>query len=430
MIRTAGLLLLLTQISAAQTCPGPPTDPTQKKGWPKNANVPVNIDPNFTAAERAGIQQAIDGWKNANGTSGNNSQVTFGAPTYNSTPASTGIQFSKQLPSSGNRGQTTTSVNGSLQTTAAEVKIRPDVTNQEAVREVASHEMGHPAGLQDCPNCGLNDSVMAPPPASATTDPNAIGRTPTPTSCDNQAVNQVGGYGTPPPPPDDPCAVYYAQQCRAEIPPCTWDLEQCLCDCGASPLLIGLQSDSFKLSAVSDGVLFDIDGDGVAERVAWPLSGELAAFLALDRNGNGVVDNGTELFGNFTQQPPAEEPNSFRALAVFDDGEHGGNENGAIDSGDAVFADLRLWIDANRNGMSEPEELHPLSTYAIHSISLDYRESSKRDQYGNRFRYRSEVQSAGSPHWAYDVFLVTRRNEHSSVRDSGIRLTWWRSLAP
>jgi hypothetical protein len=88
----------------------------------------------------------------------------------------------------------------------------------------------------------------------------------------------------------------------------------------------------------------------------------------LDRDGNGVISDGSEMFGNATPQPqPADGTlrNGFLALAQYDD-----DRNGTIDETDAVFAELRLWQDANHDGLSQPWELHALPYLGVAGISL------------------------------------------------------------
>jgi hypothetical protein len=130
-------------------------------------------------------------------------------------------------------------------------------------------------------------------------------------------------------------------------------------------------------------------------------------WLAFDRNGNGTVDDFTELFGNMTPQPLGNDPNGYLALAVFDDPMNGGNGNGVIDPGDSVYDHLWLWIDANHNGISEPDERHTLRDAGIFQIDLKYHLSKYVDQNGNRFRYKARVwDQAGDAHdLCYDVFL-------------------------
>ena len=92
-----------------------------------------------------------------------------------------------------------------------------------------------------------------------------------------------------------------------------------------------------------------------------------------DRNGNGRVDDGKELFGGSTPQPyltKGETKHGFRALAVFDTTPYGGNNNGQIDEKDSVFYSLQLWQDHNHNGFSEAEELQRLSESVIRVIEL------------------------------------------------------------
>jgi hypothetical protein len=126
----------------------------------------------------------------------------------------------------------------------------------------------------------------------------------------------------------------------------------------------------------------------------WTVSYSDAAWLFLDRNGNAKVDSGPELFGNVTPQPPSGEPNGFIALAEYDRPQSGGNSDGKINDRDAIFSSLRLWQDADHNGVSESGELFTLGALNVAAVDIRYKESRRRDGHGNEFRYRAKVLGA------------------------------------
>lgn len=205
----------------------------------------------------------------------------------------------------------------------------------------------------------------------------------------------------------------------------------CTCAGGppcASPIIVDTTGQGFQLTTAEDGVIFDISGTGHPVRMAWTAPKAGNAFLALDRDHNGKIDSGKELFGNFTAQPPCPSGgdtcfNGYRALAEFDKPENGGNGDGIIDKRDAVFSHLLLWIDENHNGISEPNELHTLPELGVYSIGLHYRDDAHFfDEYGNWFHYQSALNpdpqdgKSKDGRVNYDVFFISLDQNGQPVR--------------
>jgi len=177
---------------------------------------------------------------------------------------------------------------------------------------------------------------------------------------------------------------------------------QCSADwvSGCSPIVINFENGGYRLTGADSPVTFDIAAAGQPVRIGWTAAGVDEAFLCLDRNGNGKIDNGAEMFGSSTPlKDGTRAPNGFVALAEFDD-----NHDGIIDERDAVWNRLLLWRDLNHDGISQPNELAPVVGSGLTAISLDYHYTGRRDVSGNTFRYESQVWIP-TPRPVYDIFF-------------------------
>ncbi len=177
------------------------------------------------------------------------------------------------------------------------------------------------------------------------------------------------------------------------------------CNCcyfPGSPIVFDLDVNRIAFSSPQEGFVFDIRANGRPVRVSWPTS-DRAYWLALDRNGNKRIDDGSELFGNATRlKAGGIAEHGYIALGEFDD-----DRNGRIDAADPIYSQLVLWRHPLSAPGLESDEYRTLADSGVKSISLQFSESNKRDRWGNWFRYRAAIRIQDSEtRWSYDVFLA------------------------
>ncbi len=132
------------------------------------------------------------------------------------------------------------------------------------------------------------------------------------------------------------------------------------------PLTLDLNGNGIETLASNGhkGALFDHDKDGIRTATGWV--GKDDGFLVYDRNGDGVVNNGGELFGDNTLLKNGERAaNGYQALADLDE-----NGDGKVDAADSAFTKLRVWRDLNQDGISQEGELLTLDEAKVKALNL------------------------------------------------------------
>jgi Ca2+-binding RTX toxin-like protein len=159
------------------------------------------------------------------------------------------------------------------------------------------------------------------------------------------------------------------------------------------PLILDLDGDGIETRRLAQGVHFDLDKNGFAEQTGWV--GPDDGFLVRDLNGNGLIDDGGELFGNFTTVAGDQNAvHGFAALAELDT-----NGDGRIDSQDSAFAELRIWKDGNSDGLTQAEERLTLDQAGIARLNTAYHNVGASDGFGNYSADgTSAIDAAGNEH--------------------------------
>jgi hypothetical protein len=413
-----------TEVPAnSQSCIVPHWEAPPRDSWLQLEQVAVKIDDAWDELERSHLEQGIEKWNQAD----NCSSVTFydyspiHFASYDQVPPDYTMWFQRRAPLGVIYFYKSPQALKRLR--AVIVPIIPEFQNtisNSFFVYLGTHETGHTFDLGDCLASNNCQSVAGTCSIMGGQSQDPTFNTSGPRAADNDAVDVVycplpctedcdplecfGCF------PADRCTYQSNAGCPQGYGRMTRDSGCCV---PISPILVDVNGNGFHLSDAQNGVVFDLIGNGDPRHFAWTTAGTDDAWLVLDRNGNGTIDNGRELFGNFTPQtapPDGLERNGFLALREYDKPANGGNTDGVITSSDFVFSSLRLWQDVNHNGASEASELRTLTSLGLSSIQLDYKLSRKVDEHGNSFKYRAKVKDVFGAHlgrWAWDVFLVS-----------------------
>ncbi|VVH61336.1 Alkaline phosphatase (EC, partial [uncultured Gammaproteobacteria bacterium] len=153
-------------------------------------------------------------------------------------------------------------------------------------------------------------------------------------------------------------------------------------------------------SKENSGVYFDHDNNSFAEQSGWV--GKDDGLLVFDKNNNGKIDDGSELFGNNTILSNGNKAaNGFEALKDLDS-----NNDGKIDNQDTNFNNLKIWQDKNSDGKLDEGELLSLSEAGVRSLNTTYSNSNEVDSSNNAHKQQgSFTTTAGTDNKMNDVWF-------------------------
>src|SRR5688572_29694428 len=165
-----------------------------------------------------------------------------------------------------------------------------------------------------------------------------------------------------------------------------------------SPIVVDTRHDGIKLGPAGRSVSFDVNADGFRDTVQWVRPGGDEAFLTLDRNRNGLVDDGSELFGVGTPLlEGGNAPNGFVGLAQYDQPLLGGNDDGVISRADAIWPELSLWLDSNADGVATRNEMRRPESFGLTSFGIIPKVRRYIDPAGNSLPYWAYATTSGRP---------------------------------
>jgi hypothetical protein len=179
-----------------------------------------------------------------------------------------------------------------------------------------------------------------------------------------------------------------------------------------TPIILDLNGDGVQTLSISSGVKFDLFADGREVNTGWVSSGD--GLLVMDRNQDGRISDGSELFGSSTTlESGVKASDGYVALRELDS-----NDDGVISSDDELFADLKVWVDANSDGVSGLGEVKTLAELGITQINAQASVDLSKDN-GNLVGLTSTYETAdGATHAAADVWFVADKYSQVSTMAS------------
>jgi hypothetical protein len=179
----------------------------------------------------------------------------------------------------------------------------------------------------------------------------------------------------------------------------------------ASPIVLDLNGDGVRTTSAANGVNFDLNGTGTVNKVGWVDATD--GLLVMDRNGDGKINDGTELFGAATKDANGNRVgNGYNAMALEDT-----NHDLKLDTNDAHFKDLRVWVDANQDGKTDDGELKTLAELGITSLDLSAQSGTEVDNGNLLGMVGSYTATDGSEQAMADVWFAKQAAATPTLTD-------------
>ena len=183
---------------------------------------------------------------------------------------------------------------------------------------------------------------------------------------------------------------------------------------GYDPLILDLGSNGIETISVAgfSGGLFDHNNDGIRTATGWISADD--GLLVRDLNGNGLIDNGSELFGNNTRLANGQNAaHGYAALAELDS-----NTDGKIDAADIAFSSLRVWKDTNQDGVSQSNELFTLDEVGVQSLNTEYTDVNQALGNGNTLAQKGSYTKTDGTIGEMGDFIFANNNFYSRFSES------------